>query len=158
LRLEDTMNSMKNPVNNAPVNPAATPETAATPAPEPTFTFTERQLREMMATVAAETLASQPTTPAPAGMSLVAGPRQATNPEACAAHKVLTLLERVTSTAIVNTRDHILVPGNLYLLDEAVPQALAIVATGSTIAASGASKASSYFARLAERAAALARR
>jgi hypothetical protein len=143
------VNAAVNPKEgNAPINPTAAPDAAATPTSEPTFT--ESQLREIMATLTAQALGSQGTAPAPAGAPTAAEPRQATKPEACAAHKLLTLLERTTSKVIVGTRDHVVVPGNLYVVDKATPEVLAVVAAGSIIAASGAKKVSDYFARLAE--------
>jgi hypothetical protein len=138
---------------NAPVNPAAAAVAAAPPTSEPTFTITESQLRELMAAVAAQAVGSQAATPTPSSVSMVSGPRQATRPEACTAHRLLSLLDRAISNVIVGTRDHVVVPGNLYVVDKATPEVLAVVAASSIIAASGARKVSDYFARLAENAA-----
>jgi hypothetical protein len=157
------MNSMKSAFVNAGVsvkehdasaNPAAASATAATPAPEPTFTLTESQLRELMALTAARDLGPQAATPAPTGGSRAAESLGATRPESCAAYRLLSVLERVTSKVIVGTRDGVVVPANIYLVDEAGPQALALVAAGCMIAASGAGRISTYFTRLAENAAA----
>jgi hypothetical protein len=140
--------------DNAPVNSAAAAVAAATPTSEPTFTITESQLKELMAAVAAQAVGSQAATPVPANVPMVTSPRQATKPEVCAAHRILTLLDRALSNVIVGTRDHVIVPGNIYLVDQATPEILALLAAGYLIAASGAGRVSSYFARRAADAAA----
>ena len=89
-----------------------------------------------------------------AGARSAAEPRPATKPEACTAHKVLSLLNRGASSVIIATRDRIAVPANIYLTDQAAPQALALAATGAAVVASGAAKATGFFTRLAEKAAA----
>jgi hypothetical protein len=66
------------------------------------------------------------------------------------AHRVLSRLEQTASKAIVGLRDRVVVPANLYIADQAKPQALAAVAAGCLVAASGAGRLSTYLARLAE--------
>ncbi len=148
------MNIKSKPVVSAPITPAAAREAAATSASQPAFTVTDRELEEMTSGIASEAVQSQAPTPAPAGLSVVAPPRPATSPETCAAHKLLTSLDRATSKAIVGLRDHVVVPANLYVADQAKPQALAAVATGCLVAASGAGRLSAFLARLAQNAAA----
>lgn len=156
------MNSLKSALVNAgihvkkhdaSVDPAAASAAAATPVLEPTFTLTETQLTELIASAVARDMGPLAATPAPAGVAMVAKSHQVTNPETCLAYRLLSVLERATSKVIVSTRDRVIVPANIYVVDEARPQALSVVAAGSMIAASGAIKVSRYFSRLAERAA-----
>ena len=44
----------------------------------------------------------------------VTGPRRATNPETCAAHKLLSALDQGLSKVLVGTRDHVFVPMNIW--------------------------------------------
>ena len=140
-------------------NATATPVVAPPVSPAP-VTITEESLTAMIqsATQAAvegilAQLQASPTGTI-AGASSVAEPRQATNPEACTAHKVLSLLNRGASSVIIATRDRVAVPANIYLMDQAAPQALALAATGAAVVASGAAKATGFFTRLAEKSAA----
>jgi hypothetical protein len=135
--------------DSAPVDPATAFGATAPGAPEPTFTITEAQLRELMASIAARDLSSEAAAPAASGVTMSTGPRQATMPEACVAYKLLTRLEQATSRMIVGTRDRVAVPGNLYVVDKASPLVLALLAASCLVAASGAEKVSAYFTRLA---------
>lgn len=122
--------------------------------PESTLTLTESELRQIMSEVARQAIGEVMAQPFVPVTPVQAGPRQATKPETCAAHKFLSVLDQGLSKVIVGTRDHVIVPMNIWTVDKAAPQGLAVVAAGSVIAASGAKKISSYFARLAESAAA----
>ncbi len=135
--------------DSAPVDPAAALVATAPGAPEPTFTITEAQLRELMASIAPWNLGSEAAAPASTGALTVAARREATKPEACATHKLLTQLEQFTSRLIIGTRDRVVVPGNLYVVDKASPLVLALLAAGCLVAASGAEKVSAYFTLLA---------
>ena len=161
------MNTMEAAFANVVVNPAVSnkeEEPVKTKKNKPvapaTVTVTQESLTAMIqaATQAAiEGLMAQAqasTVVAVPAAEPVTGPRQATKPEACAAHKFLSVLDQGLSKVIVGTRDHVIVPMNIWAVDKAAPQGLAVVAAGSIIAASGAKKVSGYFARLAESAAA----
>jgi hypothetical protein len=157
------MNSMKSAFvtagitqdeNNRPADPAAVPVAAATPTCESTLTFTASQLKAILAEAAAQAVESQGTTPAPAGGSTTAEPRHTANPEASATYQFLTRLDQAISRMILGTRDHVVVPANLYLADKATPQVLAVLAAGCLVAASSAGKVNGYFTRLAQHAAA----
>jgi hypothetical protein len=140
------------------VNPTVINTEEKPVAPE-TVTITQESLTAMIqaATQAAvEGLMAQAQASAVVADSVavpVTGPRQATRPEACSAHKLLSVLDQGLSKVILGIRDHV-VPMNIWAVDEAAPQVLAVVAAGSIIAATGARKVSDYFAGLAERAAA----
>lgn len=144
------MNSINNPVVNASINPAAARVAAATPTAQSTFTFTDSEPGEMISGLAAQALGSGSAAPAPAGEFTIAAPPHATTPEACGGYKLLTRLEQATSKVIVATRDRVVVPANLYVTHKATPQALAAVAAGCLMAASGTGRLSTYLARLAE--------
>ena len=126
---------------------AAAVETAS--MSEPTFTITETQLREFLASGTARDFGPEAAAPATPGVTLITGPRQATMPEACVVYKLLTRLEQATSRMIIGTRDRVAVPGNLYVVDKASPMALALLAACCVVAASGAERVSAYFTRLA---------
>ena len=123
--------------------------------------ITEAQLQVLLKQAAAEAIAEAFThvqttvtaVPAPA-VPVIVGPRQATKPEACAAHKFLSVLDQGLSKVIVGTRDHVVVPMNLWVVDKAAPQALAVVAAGSVQVATRAAKVTGFFTRVAEKAAA----
>jgi hypothetical protein len=132
------VNAEKEPV--APATVTITPEslTAMIQA------ATQAAVEGLMAQAQTSALVADPVTVP------VTGPRQATKPEACSTHRLLTLLDRAISTAIVGARDHVVVPGNLFLVDRATPEVLAVVAAGCLVAASGAGRLSTYLSRLAE--------
>ena len=123
-----------------------------------TMTITQAELKELLdaaAKAAANDAVSRILAAQPASVTPVqAGPRQATKPEACAAHKFLSVLAQGLSKVIVGTRDKVVVPANIYLVDKAIPDTLAVVAAGSVAVASGAANVTGFFTRLAEKAAA----
>jgi hypothetical protein len=152
-------NVVVNPtVTNKEKTPAKTKKYK--PVPPATVTITKESLTAMIqaATQAAvEGLMAQAQASTvgavPAAVSAV-GPRKATKPEACAAHKLLSVLDQSLSKVIVGTRDYIVVPMNVWAVDHAAPRGLAVVAAGSVVVASGAAKVTGFFTRLAEKAAA----
>ena len=123
--------------------------------------ITEAQLQALLKQAAAEAIAEAFThvqttvtaVPVPA-VRVIVGSRQATEPEACAAHKFLSILDQGLSKVIVGTRDKVVVPMNLWVVDKAAPQALAVVAAGSVQVATRAAKVTGFFTRVAEKAAA----
>lgn len=149
------MNSTNATSANTSVEAAAAPMPTAATTPEPTFTLTQSELRCVMADLLAQAVATRPVTVTASEVpAATPEPRPSTQPEACSTHRFLSLLEQATSKVIQGARDHVAVPANIYLVDKATPQGLALIAAGSIIAASGARRVSDYFARLAESAAA----
>ena len=123
--------------------------------------ITEAQLEAMLTQAAAEAIAEAFTNvqttvtavPAPA-VKVIVGPRQATTPETLVTHRLISWLDKTSTAILTTTRDKVVVPAHVYVADKAIPDILAVVAAGSFKVALRMDKATSYFARLAEKSAA----